>query len=200
MKHLVWFMGGMACGKSTLRRLMTQVLADKPKTYIIEEGIEVSSFGRLGVPGYVTDNSACDGMDRSFGKLKKEGAIASAKRSILEHEITILEGSQTSIMWMQPMIDFCKENNCKFTVILIDVPLWINYNRLLKRIIKRGGSEADMTDARVENVRSKNKQYGNIFLKCEATGEINCYRLNTLDRTDEEKILDCLQGIGITDI
>lgn len=187
----------MASGKSTIRRLLTTVLSTDTNTLISQGDIEVSSFGILGVVGLVKENGACDGLDSSFGRIKKDGGLKSVDYSIKNHEITILEGSQTSGEWVKPLMEMCKLNHCKFTMILMDVPLWVNYNRLLKRILERGGSESDMTDKRLESVRSKSRQFATIYDKSEIYPEINRHKLNTMNKTDEEKIVEVLVAAGI---
>lgn len=200
MKKLVWIIGGMASGKSTIRRLLTLVLATDEAEFIQTETVEVTGFGKLGVVGEAMENGVCDGLDRSFGRLKKEGGLSSVEYSIKNYEITILEGSQTSGKWIDPLVEMCKKHQCEFHLILMDISLWENYNRLLNRIKTRGGADVDMTDKRLESVRAKNKQFEGVYLKCEKYDSINCIKLSTVNKTDEEKILECLEKIDIKEI
>lgn len=197
MKKLIWVIGGMASGKSTIRRLLTSVLANGEKVLIKEDGLEVTKFGDLCVVGEAKDEGVCDGLDSSFGRLKKDGALNSTEYAVENFDITILEGSQTSGNWIDPLKAICEKHGCEFHLILIDVSLWQNFHRLYQRIIERGGSDADMTNKRIESVRSKNNQFSNIYDKCLEEEGINCFKLDTIDKTDEEKVLDCLINTNI---
>lgn len=200
MKKLIWIIGGMASGKSTMRRLLTTILSNSEAEFYQTENVEVTSFGNLGVVGEVIEGGVFDGLDKSFGRLKKEGGLSSVEYCVKNHDITILEGSQTSGMWIDPLVAICEKYNCEFSLILMDIGLWENYNRLYKRIKERGGSDKDVTDKRLESVRSKNKQFEGVYLKCVEKGSINCFKLNTIGKTDEQKVLECLENIGINEI
>lgn len=197
MKKLIWIIGGMASGKSTIRRLLTSVLANDERVLISGNGIEVTTFGDLCIVGEAKEEGVCDGLDSSFGRLKKDGALNSTEYAIANYDITILEGSQTSGNWIEPLVAMCKKHDCEFHLILMDITLWQNFHRLYQRILKRGGSEEDMTNKRIESVRSKNNQFSNIYEKCLGEEGINCFKLNTIGRTDEEKVLDCLINTNI---
>lgn len=200
VKKLIWLTGGMASGKSTMRRLLTKVLSDTASELIIEDGVEITSFGNLAVVGEALEGGVCDGLDRSFGRLKKDGGLSSTEYSVKNFDITILEGSQTSGNWLKPLSEMCLKHNCEFYLVLMDVPYWENYKRLFKRIKERGGTEADMTNKRLESVRAKNKQFEGVFIKAEGFTNIHRLRLNTIGKTDEESLLECLHGLNINEI
>lgn len=193
MKKLIWFIGGMASGKSTMRRLLTSVLATEKGKLIQEEGLEITSFGRVGIVGQAKEGGVCDGLDTSFGRLGKEGALNSVERAVKNYPITILEGSQTSSKWTEELVNICNKYGCEFYLVIMDITLWENYNRLLKRILERGGSEADVTNKRLDSVRSKYNQFEGVFIKAEQYGNIIRYRLNTSKKTDEEKVIEILK-------
>ena len=192
-KKLYWIMGGMASGKSTLRRALCSVFGTQDAELVQEEGIEYTSFGRVACPGKCIKSDGCDGLDSSFGKLKKEGGIRTTERCVREHEIVVLEGSQTTLQWVKPLVDICSRNNCDFYMVLMDCRLWENYKRLKKRILARGGSDADVTDDRLNSVRAKNNQYKGIFTKSQEVEGINFIRINTEGMEVEEEIMQLIE-------
>lgn len=198
MKKLIWIIGGMSSGKSTIRRLLTKVLSNGEMKFLNKEGIEVSSFGNnLGIVGKVGKDHLYDGLDNSFGRLRKEGGLNSTFFSIKKHNITILEGSQTSFEWVKPLSEFCEKNNVEFYLILLEISLFENYKRLLKRIKDRGGDERDMTNKRLESVRAKNIQFERIFLKSLIFNNIIPLKFNTENKSEEEKVLEILKFVKI---
>jgi deoxyadenosine/deoxycytidine kinase len=201
MKKLIWIMGSMSSGKSTLRRNFCNVMYDgKPKVirgvmnnvpYIITE------FGEVCIVGEATETSACDGLDKSFGHLKKDGGINSVIYGIKNYEYTILEGSQTASTWIEELNFIAKEYNVEFYAIYLNVTLWQNYKRLLNRIQERGKTEADMTDKRLESVRSKNKQFRGVFDKCSVISSIKSFELAVDDATEEQTLLGLLKILDL---
>lgn len=101
---IVWIMGGMASGKSTLRRALCYCLGGEKRIddelHITEYGDDVVCIGACKTG--IEDNFRCDGLDSSFGKLKKDGALSVTEHCIKNYKVTILEGSQTSGKWVEP--------------------------------------------------------------------------------------------------
>ena len=79
-KKLIWIIGGMGCGKSTLRRNFCEVLTDG-RPIIKNQNVNklqcvLSVFDDfISVIGEVKIGGICDGLDASFPKLKKEGCL-----------------------------------------------------------------------------------------------------------------------------
>ena len=194
-KKLIWLIGGMASGKSTVRRALCKVLSDAEPTLVLGNGIEYTDFDTVGCVGKCMKEDGCDGLDTSFGRLKKVGGLLTTATCIDRYPITILEGSQTSSEWIKELHDMCERRNCDFYIILLDCRYWENYLRLKKRIEARGGSEKDMTDERINSITSKINQFRHIFDKA---GEYaKCTRIDTEGLSVEEEVLQVLNATDI---
>lgn len=194
-------MGSMSSGKSTLRRNFCKVM-DGTEGQILKGTFKqvpyvVTEYGTVGVVGEAIEGGSCDGLDKSFGLLKKEGGLNSVAFCLNNYEITILEGSQTSSMWIDDLVKISEKYNAKFYAVYLNVTLWQNYQRLLNRIQERGKTEADMTDKRLESVRSKNKQFRGVFDKCSLVSTIKCYELAVSDLNEEQTLLEFLKVLKI---
>lgn len=194
-KKLIWLIGGMASGKSTVRRALCKVLAESDPVLIEQEGIEYTDFGNIGCVGKCLKEDGCDGLDSSFGRLKKSGGLATTNVCIDKYELTILEGSQTSSEWIKELHDICEKRNCDFYVVLLDCRYWENYLRLKKRIESRGGTEADITDSRIGSVTGKINQFRHVFDK--ASEYAKCIRIDTEGLSIEEEVLQVLTATEI---
>lgn len=192
-KKLIWLMGGMASGKSTLRRALCTVLATSEPKLISNDKVEYTDFGNIACVGKCLKDDGCDGLDSSFGRLKKEGGLNSTRECLKLRDIVILEGSQTSSQWIQPLVDMCKEMNVDFYVVSLDCRYWANFLLLKQRIEKRGGSERDITDKRIDSVMRKINQFRGVFNKL--TPFANCLKIDTEGVELEEKVVKVLQFI-----
>lgn len=193
MNKIIWIIGGMASGKSTLRRNLSEAFREhEDEFYRIEYNslpvIYTKVSDTCAVVGKTSKTSACDGLDSCFGELKKEGAINSVKYCALNYEITILEGSQTSQQWVEPLKEFCIGNNVDLYIFYIDLHLWDNFNRLLERIQKRGGDATDMTDKRIASITTKNSQFRKLYEKYKGDEFIKIYPLEGVSSADEKLI------------
>ena len=91
-KKLIWITGGMASGKSTLRSQLLDLLKQNDGKLIKEPGLEYTDYGNVAAVGDCTKTNQCNGLDTSFGRLKKEGALKTTEYCIEHYDITILEG------------------------------------------------------------------------------------------------------------
>lgn len=201
MKKLIWIMGSMSSGKSTLRRNFCNIMHDG-ESKVLRGGLNntpyiVTSFGNVGVVGEATETSACDGLDKSFGHLKKDGGLNSVIYSVENFKYTILEGSQTASTWIEELNVIAENYGAEFYAVYLNVTLWQNYKRLLNRIQERGKTETDMTDKRLESVRSKNKQFRGVFDKCSGVSTIKCFELNVGDLIEEETLIEFLKILNL---
>lgn len=188
-------MGGMASGKSTLRRALCAVLGTSEPELIATDEVEYTDFGNIACVGKCLKEDGCDGLDSSFGRLKKEGAINTTRKCLELRDIVILEGSQTSGQWIQPLVNMCKEMGVDFYVISLDCRYWANFLRLKQRIEARGGTEKDITDKRIESVMGKINQFRSAFNKLVPLA--NCLKIDTEGIELEEKVIKVLQFIGV---
>lgn len=167
-KKLVWIMGAMASGKSTQRKLLCQRLSDgaEPEVTkkVIKEDVQIvyTSFSDIvGMPGKHSTNQ-CDGLDSSFGIMKKIGALEATEICVKNHEITIVEGSQTTFRWVDHLAEMSQEHDFDFYIVHLNLDDSIVIDRLVHRNEIKG---TEVTDKKIKNVLAKNNQYYNIFEK-----------------------------------
>lgn len=197
MKKLIWIVGGMASGKSTLRDQLIELLkTDAPKLISTTE-FEFVDYGSLASIGNCLSNAKCNGLDGSFGKLKKDGAIKNVEYCVKNFEITLLEGSQTSAQWILPLCEICLKYECEFYLIHLDLRLWENYQRLRKRILDSGKTELDITDSKLDSIRAKNNQAKFISDQCNKTEFVNVVKINTEGMSFQDKMNEVLNKTGI---
>lgn len=195
-KKLIWLMGGMASGKSTLRRALCAVLGTSEPELIATDEVEYTDFGEIVCVGNCILNKGCDGLDKSFSRLKKDGGIKSVEYCLRKQKsVVVLEGSQTSVKWIEPLMDICQQTNTDFHVILLDYSYWSNLMRLKQRIEEKGGTEKDITDNKIDSVLGKNHQFRGIFAKI--PDSVNKLRIDCENIELEEKVIKVLQFIGV---
>src|SRR5437868_2641208 len=132
-KRVIWLTGSMSAGKSTQRRMLCNEFAEA--TPVEHTGIDAAktyfytSFGKtVACLGKVKqlDNigaSLCDGLDSVFSKVKKEGGIYSIHKALQQHQIVVIEGSQTSPSWATEMQPILKEHSAELYL----VHLYLSY-------------------------------------------------------------------------
>lgn len=195
MKKLIWIVGGMASGKSTLRDALIEEFKTKTPVLVSDEYYEYADAGRVASVGNCLKPNACNGLDSSFGRLKKDGAIATARRCVERHDIVLVEGSQTSAQWILPLCEICLDNNCEFILVHLDIRLWENFQRLRKRLLEAGKTEADITDDKLKSVAAKNSQARFITEQCLKTEFVKVIQIDTEGLTQEEVLDEVLQEI-----
>jgi thymidylate kinase len=173
-KKIIWIAGGMGSGKSTQRRNICNFFSNNYKVVKSDDYI-FTSFGKLASIGETSESSNCDGLDRSFGKLKKDGAIKSIEVAIKQFDFVIIEGSQTSFNFIEPINKIAKDFNADFYF----VHLYLDDDERHRRIHKRSGKD-------IEKIRTINndkvKQFKNIYQKIKSGNliknhlEINCMK------------------------
>ena len=193
-KKLIWITGGMASGKSTLRSQLLDLLKKYDGKLIKEPGLEYTDYGNVAAVGDCTKKNQCNGLDSSFGRLKKEGALATTEFCIKNYNITILEGAQTSAQWVLPLCEMCLKHNCRFYLVHLDLRYWENYQRLRTRLLASGKTEKDISDDKLESIRGKNNQARLIDEKCTLTGFVKVIKLNTEDMSTEDKLYNVING------
>ena len=196
-KKLIWIMGATASGKSTLRRLLTELTQTEERVYHDEDGMSYTTYGRTAVLGKCNPDGVCDGLDIVFNKIRKEGCLRSAETCIRDYEITMMEGAMATAQWILPLCEYCLKYDCKFYVIHLDLRYWENYKRLVNRVIERGGTEKDIKDSMLESVRGKSVQMKNLYTKCENTGFIKCLKIDTEDMSQEEKLMKTINFLKL---
>lgn len=197
MKKLIWITGGMASGKSTLRTHLIELLKTHKGKLIQEPGLEYTDYGKVAAIGDCTKKNQCNGLDSSFGRLKKEGALATTEFCIKNFDVVILEGAQTSAQWVLPLMEMCYNNRCKFFLIHLDLRYWENYNRLRTRLLASGKTEKDITDDKLDSVRGKINQGRLIASQCEKAGWGKVIKLNTEDMSTEEKLMTVIKEVKL---
>jgi thymidylate kinase len=156
-KKLIWLTGGFGSGKSTMRRMICEFFSKDYKEIRGEDYI-ITSYDKAVMIGEVSKTSSCDGLDKSFGKIKKEGALKSIQVAMMTHKYVILEGSQTSSKFIQPINEMCDKFDFEFNFIFLEIDDEIR----LKRVHERSGREIEkMRDANI----SKHRQFKNIYKK-----------------------------------
>ena len=188
MKRLIWILGGMASGKSTLRDGLIRELKTSEPKLVKEEGVEYVDCGRLASLGNCLTNGQCNGLDQSFNRLKKEGAIKNVELLVKNYDTIILEGSQTSAQWILPLCEICLNNDCRFILLHLNLRLWANYMRLRDRVLKRGKDEYDITDKKLDNIRAKVNQTRSIRKKCELTEFIDVINVDSENFTSDQTL------------
>lgn len=196
-KILIWLMGGMASGKSTVRRALCKALSDKEPLLVLEDGSEYTDFGNVACVGKCLKEDGCDGLDASFSRLKKDGGLHTVEYCIRCHDVTILEGSQTSGEWTKSLSEICKKYDCEFWMVLLDCRYWENYKRLLKRIEGRGGTDADMTDQRISSITSKIRQFRGVYERASNVDGVRRLRIDTEGKDVAEEVFEILSTIDI---
>lgn len=191
-KKLIWITGGMASGKSTLRNQLIELLKDHKGKLIQEPGLEYTDYGDIAAVGNCVKSNQCNGLDSSFNRLKKEGAIATTEHCIKNFKVTILEGAQTSAQWVLPLCEMCLRHNCKFYLVHLDLRYWENYRRLSQRLLASGKTDLDITDDKLDSVRGKNNQARLINEKCTLSGFVKVIRLNTEGMSTEDKLIEVI--------
>ena len=197
MKKLIWITGGMASGKSTLRTQLIELLKQHDGKLIQEPGLEFTDYGNVAAVGNCTRTNQCNGLDSSFGRLKKDGALHTTEYCIENYDITILEGAQTSAQWVFPIIEMCFKNRCKFFLVHLDLRYWENYQRLRTRLLASGKTEKDITDNKLDSVRGKINQARLIASQCEKAGWGKVIKLNTEDMSTEEKLMTVIKEVKL---
>lgn len=190
-------MGGMASGKSTTRRLICELYGDKDGELVEKDGMEYTDFGYVACVGKCLKEEGCDGLDSSFGRIKKDGAIATTRHCIASYPLTILEGSQTSGEWTTVLSEICKKENCEFWVVLLDCRFWVNFQRLLARIESRGGTEADISDQRIQSVISKIRQFRGVFEKAKNVEGVHTLYIDTENSSAAAVVWETIKGVGL---
>ena len=191
-KKLIWITGGMASGKSTLRQQLIDLLKDHDGKLIQEPGLEYTDYGSVAAVGNCVKTNQCNGLDSSFSRLKKEGALATTEHCIENYNITILEGAQTSAQWVLPLCEMCLKHNCRFYLVHLDLRYWENYRRLSQRLLASGKTDLDITDDKLDSVRGKNNQARLINEKCTLSGFVKVIRLNTEGMSTEDKLMEVI--------
>ena len=191
-KKLIWIVGGMASGKSTLRNKFIELIKSKEGSLISDERFEFVDYGSLAVVGNCLRSNQCNGLDSSFGKLKKEGAIDSVRHCVENYWMTIVEGSQTSAQWVLPLCEICINNNADFYLVHLNIRLWENFMRLRKRIIDSGKSESDISDNKLRSVAGKNSQAELICSQCKKTGFVKVICINTEGMNSDDVVKNVL--------
>lgn len=186
MKKLIWIVGGMASGKSTLRDGLIERFATAEPHLVANERQEYVDAGRIASLGDCLRANQCNGLDSSFNRLKKDGALRNAQYLIQHFDITLIEGSQTSAQWILPLCEYCIENDCKFILIHLNLRLWENFLRLRTRLLTSGKTERDITDEKLKSVAAKNSQAEFITKQCEKTEFVKVIRLDTEGMTTDD--------------
>lgn len=189
-KKLVWVMGAMASGKSTQRKLLCERLSDGIEGDLVKKQIGdlnviYTSYGDLvGMPGKASTNQ-CDGLDSSFGAMKKVGSLKATEICIKKHSITIVEGSQTTFTWVDALAEMCEKHNCEFYI----VHLYLDDEIVIDRLVHRNEIKGtEVTDKKIKNVLAKNNQYFNIYEKIKDRKDINKKRVHA--KKSIEKVFD----------
>lgn len=195
MKKLIWIVGGMASGKSTLRDGLIEHFQTHAPELVQNERQEYVDAGRIASLGDCLRPNQCNGLDSSFARLKKDGALANARYLIQHHDITLIEGSQTSAQWILPLCEYCLDENCRFILIHLNLRLWENFQRLRVRILASGKTERDITDEKLKSVAAKNSQADFIARQCEKTEFVKVIRLYTEGMTPEDVLRNALSLI-----
>ena len=196
-KKIIWIVGGMASGKSTLRNQLIEYLSTSSPKLISTDTQEYVDGGRVAAIGNCLKGNQCDGLDSSFGKLKKDGAIRNVEHCVKHHEITLIEGSQTSAQWIIPLCEICLNYDCEFILIHLNLRLWENYQRLRKRILESGKTEKDITDSKLDSIRAKNSQAKFISEQCSRTEFVKIITIDTEGMEFEETLKAVLKRIKL---
>lgn len=192
MKKLIWIVGGMASGKSTLRDGLIEAFATEKPKLVANDCQEYVDAGRIASLGDCLRANQCNGLDSSFSRLKKDGALRNAQYLIQHFDITLIEGSQTSAQWILPLCEYCIENDCKFILIHLNLRLWENFLRLRTRLLASGKTERDITDEKLKSVAAKNSQAEFITKQCEKTEFVKVIRLDTEGMTTDDVLRKAL--------
>lgn len=198
-KKLIWIIGAMASGKSTQRKLLCERLSDGIEPDLIKKDIGdlkviYSSYSDIvGIPGKASTNQ-CDGLDSSFGAMKKVGSLKATEICIKKHEITIVEGSQTTFLWVDELSNLCRKHNCEFYIIHLNLQDEVVIDRLYHRNEVKG---TEVTDKKIKNVLAKNNQYYNIYEKIKDREDIIKKRINA--KKSIEKVFDDIVDFVFSD-
>lgn len=196
-KKIIWIVGGMASGKSTLRNQLIEYLSTNTLKLISTDALEYVDGGKVAAIGNCLKENQCDGLDSSFGKLKKDGAIRNVEHCVKHHEITLIEGSQTSAQWIIPLCEICLNYDCEFILIHLNLRLWENYQRLRKRILESGKTERDITDSKLDSIRAKNSQARFISEQCLKTEFAKVVTIDTEGMNPQETLKAVLKKIKL---
>lgn len=194
-KLLIWIVGGMASGKSTLRDAMINLLKTSDGVLHSDDKYEYVDYGRIAVVGNSLKTNQCNGLDSSFGKLKKDGALMNTEHCIKNYGITLLEGSQTSAQWVFPLCEMCINHNAEFVLVHLNLRLWENFKRLRNRIVSSGKTESDITDNKIKSVAGKNSQAELICGKCKQTEFVNVICIDTEGMNSDDILLEVFSRI-----
>lgn len=194
-KKLIWIVGGMASGKSTLRDHLIENLSTRTPKLISNDFQEYVDCGKLAALGNCLKSNQCNGLDSSFGKLKKDGAIRNVEYCVKNFQTTLVEGSQTSAQWIIPLCEICLKYDCEFVLIHLDLRLWENYKRLVNRLLTSGKTEEDVTDSKLDSIRAKNSQAKFISLQCRKTEFVKVISVNTEGLTAKQTLKQILKQL-----
>lgn len=189
-KRLIWIIGAMASGKSTQRKLLCERLSDGAQGEVIkktkgEVKIVYTSFGGVvGMPGRASTNQ-CDGLDSSFGDMKKIGSLMATEMAVKKHDVIIVEGSQTTSLWADHLAEICEKHDCEFYAIHLNLSDELVVDRLYHRNEIKG---TEVTEKKIKNVLAKNNQYYNIYEKIKGRTDIKTKRIHA--KKDIETVFD----------
>ena len=174
---LVWILGSMASGKTTLNWKLIDFFSEG-KGHKMElkqdahKGVNFcySKFPNVISLGHMKRDSATSGIDPVMGDIKVVGVEKSLELALKEDvDCVIMEGAQASSKWFE----FVLKNDPKFFLIYLHLDYDDNLNRLKYRqhqkMLKKGElfiqdhRDVKLSNKNYESIIGKNRQYANIF-------------------------------------
>lgn len=197
MKVVIWLMGAMASGKSTLSRLLQQSLSGTEQF----ENLQAEENGKLfaytkansvAVLGKQSKDKMSGGVDFVFNQIKIEGLSYTLEKLSKDSsiEFIIIEGSQASNNWYSIISGFYP--------MIFGVHLELSYEQNIRRLKNRQFANAngrqpenneellvECKDSQYTNVLSKNQQYRNLFEKIKNNKNVKALQLDALQTPEQ---------------
>lgn len=174
MKSIIWIIGALSSGKTSLNKGIIEIVGDGRREYFSGEENGVNySFTRFGDICSLGDINAsqCCGLDRVSSRLKNAGVELSLKKAFEKSDFVIVESIMSASTWF----DFLEKNCDNLFLVHIYCSFEENVRRLKKRQFSKENKGENPTseqylkhvlsDANYEFIRKTRLQYKGIYSK-----------------------------------
>lgn len=168
---IIWIIGGMASGKSTLARSIffsffkdgEEAIQNKGQENGVNYIYNYSPCKTIAMIGKCS-GAASTGIDSYMTFLRRQGVELSIRKAASECDIVIVEGAQAALTWKETI----KSVDENFILFHLKIGFFMNMLRLRKRQATKLAVEEQsvvLTDKNVGSLLDKNKQYRSLFEK-----------------------------------
>lgn len=188
MSNVIWILGSIASGKTSLNKSLLNSLGDEKPKLIERDNCVFTHYGLISSLGIINESQCC-GLDRVSSRLKNQGIENSLVEALKVSEWVIVESIMSASTW----VDFLRNHADKLVMVHLYASFEATVNRLkLRKFEKLKHSDRpdwvrdiDLSDANYEFIRKTRMQYKSIYDKYNSKAD-SCIEIDTTSVSTKE--------------